>query len=70
MVAPVVDQGATKVKAYLPEGNWVDLWTGKDVSAGRLEADAPMGKPPVFYRKDSAAGAATRTCLEQKGLLN
>ena len=70
MVAPVVEQGATKVKAYLPEGDWIDLWSGKEVDDGRIEVDAPMGKPPVFYRKDSAAGAATRACLEQKGLLN
>ena len=70
MVAPVVDQGATKVKAYLPEGAWVDLWTGKDVPAGRLDADAPMGKPPVFYRKDAAVGGQLRACMEQKGLLN
>lgn len=70
MVAPVVEPGVTKVQAYLPAGEWVDLWTGNAVPSGSVQWAAPLGKPPVFYRKDSAAGAATRSCLEQKGLLS
>lgn len=60
MVAPVLDKGAQQVKVYLPRGDWVNLWTGESVntSAGQwLDVPAPLGKPALFYRKDSPIGA-------------
>jgi alpha-glucosidase (family GH31 glycosyl hydrolase) len=29
LVRPVVDQGATSAKVYLPAGTWIDFWTGQ-----------------------------------------
>lgn len=54
MVAPVIEQGATARTVVLPEGNvWRHCWTGQDYVSGRHTIDAPIGRPPVFYRPDS-----------------
>ena len=52
LVAPVVKQGETKRTVWLPEGEWRHMWSGEDLS-GTVTVDAPLGKPPVFYRVDS-----------------
>lgn len=53
LVAPVLDEGVNEWNVYLPEDNWVHLWTGKEYTGGEFTVDAPIGQPPVFYRKDS-----------------
>lgn len=59
LVAPVVTPGALKVKAYVPGGEWVHLWSGDEYGkAAEVEVDAPLGQPGVFYRKGSKAGQA------------
>lgn len=52
-VAPVYEQGATSRTLYLPQDNWVNLWTGEQVSGGEITVDAPIGKIPVFYKANS-----------------
>ncbi|WP_239615437.1 alpha-glucosidase [Cohnella mopanensis] len=54
LVAPVYEAEQTSKEAYLPSGEWVHLWSGT-VFAGRntVTVDAPLGYPPVFYRKGS-----------------
>jgi alpha-glucosidase len=69
MVAPVVEPGASQVNVVLPQGDWVDLWSAKDVAAGSFSWPAPMGKPVVFYRKGSSAGQQTRACLAEQKLI-
>src|SRR3712207_7431752 len=54
LVAPIYEKGAESRKVYLPEDRWVELWTGKEYSGGEYEIAAPMGYPPVFYRKESS----------------
>jgi alpha-glucosidase len=60
MVVPVLDEGQSKVRAYLPAGEWVHIWSGKlygNINKGiYIEVDAPLGKPAVFYRAGSVAG--------------
>jgi alpha-glucosidase (family GH31 glycosyl hydrolase) len=58
LVAPVLDSGVDEVTVYLPEGEWVHVWTG-GVYNGRqtITVPAPLGQPGVFYRAGSAAGA-------------
>jgi alpha-glucosidase len=75
MVVPVVDAGSQRVDAYLPEGEWVHLWSGKiydSSGGGRLHVGipAPMGEPGVFYRKGSAAGATFVENLVAEGVLS
>ncbi len=50
LVAPVVAP-VTRRQVYLPEGRWVDYWSGKQ-SAGRrtVTVDAPLDRIPVWVR--------------------
>ena len=44
MVAPVLDPGVAVVSVTLPQGGWVDLWSGQAASAGGLkEVPHPWG---------------------------
>lgn len=58
LVAPVHEQGRTDWTLYLPEDNWINLWTGEAHKGGQeVTVDAPIGKPPVFYRAESGSAA-------------
>jgi len=67
LIAPVVDEGATKVSLYLPKGTWVHLWSGdshgSEDAGTTLEIDAPIGEPAVFYRSDSTWGPELREAI-------
>lgn len=55
LVAPVVEEGATSRRVYIPGGqHWRHLWTGKDYGGGWNDIDAPVGMPPVFVRPGSS----------------
>jgi sulfoquinovosidase len=56
LVAPVIDAGATSWRVYLPQGpTWVHLWSQQEFpGGGEVEVPAPLGSPPVFYRKGCA----------------
>ena len=50
-MAPVLEQGATERSLYLPEGDWVHVWSGESTSGPQwITVDAPIGEPPVFSR--------------------
>ncbi len=53
LVAPVIDKGATTKAVYLPEDEWVHLYSGKEFDGGMVIVGAPVGEPPVFIRKGS-----------------
>lgn len=53
LVAPVHEEGRSDWTLYLPEDNWVHAWTGEAFRGGEVTVNAPIGKPPVFYRADS-----------------
>ena len=54
LVAPVHQPGQTRWELYLPHDEWIHLWSGTAFSGGRrVTVDAPIGQPPVFYRKDA-----------------
>ena len=53
LVAPVWQAGKTEWQVYLPEGNWIHLWTGKEYDKGDHTVPAPLGNTPVFYRAGS-----------------
>ncbi|MCB9691945.1 MAG: hypothetical protein H6736_09025 [Alphaproteobacteria bacterium] len=51
LVAPVLTEGATSRRLYLPEGDWYDVWTGTlHVGPAWIDHTAPIGSPPVFSR--------------------
>jgi alpha-glucosidase len=53
LVAPVLKEGVTEWTAYLPDDEWVHIWTGKEFNGGLHKVESPIGNPPVFYRKAS-----------------
>lgn len=53
IVAPVVEEAADTRRVLLPQGEWIHLWSGEEYAGGEYSISAPMGKPPVFFRKGS-----------------
>lgn len=54
LVAPVIEKGKIKQEVYLPDDEWIHLWTGKPYKGGTtIELECPFGYPPVLYRKHS-----------------
>lgn len=53
LVAPVLREGMDRRRVWLPQDNWVHLWTGIEYKGGSRLVSAPFGCPPVFYRRDS-----------------
>lgn len=52
LVAPVVEKGATTRTHLVPEGRWVDWFTGELVTGpGEVTVDAPLGKLPLYLRE-------------------
>jgi len=55
MVKPVIEESQKKMTVYLPQDEWIHLWTGQLYPEGGLiTVDAELGYPPVFYRKQSS----------------
>ena len=59
LIAPVIEAGAQRRRAYLPAGaRWRHLWSGKEWPGGaEAEVEAPIGRPPVFVRDGSPHAA-------------
>ncbi len=53
LVAPVIAPGKNSRQVHLPPDQWVHLWSKKEYSGGTFTVEAPLGQPPVFYRKSS-----------------
>lgn len=53
LVAPVHEEAKTEWEVYLPEDEWIHLWTGKEYSGGTHVVPAALGQIPAFYRKNS-----------------
>lgn len=54
LVAPVLKAKADKREVYLPEDKWIHLESGKEYCGGTYTIDAPLGKIPVFVRKNAS----------------
>ena len=65
-VCPVIREGARSRRVYLPEGDWVLLWTGKEYEGDNsYRIPAPLGKTPVFYKKNGAFAELFRQVAEE-----
>jgi len=63
LVAPVLAEGRTQRKVYLPAGEWYDFWTGKRFKGGTtIDAQAPLETVPLYVR----AGAVVPFWPEMK----
>lgn len=54
LIAPTPEGGSRTRRLYLPDDEWVHLWTSRHYRKGLTVVDAPEGKPAVFYRSRSA----------------
>ncbi len=53
-VSPVLDEGATERRSYLPRGDWFDWWTGERATGGGwIDVDAPLDRIPIWVRAGS-----------------
>jgi len=50
LVFPVLKPGLTRLKVEIPEGEWIQLFTGSQFQAGSFVVECPLGQTPVFYR--------------------
>ena len=54
LVYPVVEEGAAQRQVYLPQGDWIDYWSGQLHKGGRtLNIDVPLETMPVFVKAGS-----------------
>jgi len=51
LVAPVVEEGATSRRVYLPRGTWYDFWSGERVQGGtEISRKVDLETMPLFVR--------------------
>ena len=53
LIAPVIEPNISSWKVYFPDDEWIHIWSEKKYSKGWHEVSAPIGKPPIFFRKNS-----------------
>jgi alpha-glucosidase len=58
MVAPVLEprsgsSGPCLTELYLPDDEWIHLWTSRAFRGGKVTVESPFGCPAVFYRASS-----------------
>lgn len=54
LVAPVVEQGARARMIYLPEGEWIDYWTGEHMQGRKyILKEAPLDICPMYVKAGS-----------------
>jgi alpha-D-xyloside xylohydrolase len=72
LVAPVVEQGETTRKVYLPAGSdWYNYWTNERVKGGQtVEVAAPIDTIPLFVRAGSILplGSAVESTHQQQAI--
>lgn len=53
LVAPVMEEGKQERTVFLPEDQWIHLFSKQAFAGGQACVPAPMGQPAVFYRAQS-----------------
>ena len=53
LVAPILKKGQTAREVWLPEDEWIHLFTKEAYYGGDCTIEAPFGYPPVFIRRNS-----------------
>jgi alpha-glucosidase (family GH31 glycosyl hydrolase) len=52
LVAPVYEKGATSQKVFLPEGKWINYWTGEEMKGNQEHSvAAPIYQVPFFVKQ-------------------
>ncbi len=64
-VCPVIRKGAKRRKLFLPKGEWVCFWNGREYHGEqKMFFPSPLGRIPVFYRKNSSYTEVFRRAAE------
>jgi len=59
LVRPIWEEDATSVEVLLPEGTWIDAWTGVSHSGpGSISIETPLHVVPLFTREDGSGDLA------------
>ncbi|WP_343525540.1 glycoside hydrolase family 31 protein [Sphingomonas sp.] len=59
LVAPVMAAGIVEREVWLPEGDWIDAWTGRPEAGGKTtRCAAPIERLPVFVRAGALVAQA------------
>ncbi len=53
LIAPVYLPDVAEWEVYLPNDQWVHLWTGNEFNGGIVKVSAEIGYTPAFYKKTS-----------------
>jgi alpha-glucosidase (family GH31 glycosyl hydrolase) len=54
LVAPVYEKGATTQRVFLPEGKWINYWTGEQMKgSAEYTVVAPINQIPLFVKQGS-----------------
>jgi len=53
LIAPVYKPKVDKWSVYFPDDIWIHFWSNNEYTRGWQEINAPIGQPPIFYRKGS-----------------
>lgn len=69
LIAPVYLAGKTEWTVYLPEDEWIHLWTGEEYAGGNITVRAELGYTPAFYRKNSAYTEIFEKIREKYGVI-
>ncbi len=52
LVAPVYERGARQRIAVVPDGEWINYWTGEELEGGKEHVlEAPLGQIPLLVRR-------------------
>jgi len=71
LAAPVVEKHARERRVYLPDDDWKHLFTDEPYRGGRWHTvDAPIGRPPVFYRSDTDGLEPVLANLREFGVID
>ncbi len=68
LIAPVYLADVKEWEAYLPDDQWVHLWTGKEYQGGTVTVKAEIGFTPAFYKKNSKFASLFESIQKQYGM--
>jgi alpha-glucosidase (family GH31 glycosyl hydrolase) len=52
LLVPVYERGAVTQKVYIPEGNWINYWTGEEMKGNEeYTVSAPVHEVPLFVKQ-------------------
>ncbi len=68
LVAPVYEKGATERKVYLPEGKWLNHWTGEILEGNESHVvPAPIHQIPLFVKQGAILPMRRYAASVEKG---